>query len=105
MQDSPIGSVTREDAARFLETIADLRPDYGKFGNVKALPLNELLARYKGPPGLSNATSIGMGAPYVACSSGHSIANSTKGLIHLWAIVVASVGHRERDGSLSALGN
>lgn len=56
MRDAPVASVTKQDAARFLETIACLRPDYGKSASAKALPFDELLKRYKGEAGLSNAT-------------------------------------------------
>ena len=54
--DAPIASITRKDAAAFLETIATLRPDYGKFGNAKSLPLNRLLKERSGERGHSNAT-------------------------------------------------
>ena len=56
MCDAPLGSITRQHAARFLETIGRLRADYGKLGNANSLPLDKLLELHRGEPHLSNTT-------------------------------------------------
>jgi integrase len=52
-----VASVTREDAAKFLDTIATLHPDYGRSPSSKGLSLSALAEKYGGKgEGLTNRT-------------------------------------------------
>ncbi len=55
-QDAPLDAVNREEAAGFLSSIGRLHRNYGRSKKARGLHLDELLARYPGPPHLSNAT-------------------------------------------------
>ena len=51
---SPIASVDRESAVRFLDSVALLDPKWGRYGNAKDFTFDELLAKYPGK--LTNRT-------------------------------------------------
>ena len=56
--DAPLDSITRDDAASFLDTIAGLHPHYGRRPGASKQTLSELLAKYPAGDGdgLSNKT-------------------------------------------------
>lgn len=57
VENCALSSVTREDAASFLDAIATLDPAYGRVRDVKQFPLSELLKRFKSAGGgLGNKT-------------------------------------------------
>ncbi len=58
IQDAPLDAITREDAAGFLDTIANLHPHYGRRPGAAKISLQDLLKRFPAGDGdgLSNRT-------------------------------------------------
>lgn len=54
--DAPLTAITRAQASSFLDTIATLNPNWGRYPGTKKKPLKELLDQFSSDEGLSNRT-------------------------------------------------